>query len=207
MSALKFSYNCCTQNKLPDMSDCDELVIYAVLPNADEDGETNTELLMRDADALTAEQRASMFYTLHAHTEGGDLEPLHDETSLIKLMHIAQALSDETNLPVRFCLPDNEVNNVLSKVSFNGGEEGVLPELCSFHSLEVNAVVDNGVECEALFGVASGKSAPPSNVFYTVYGRLPDGRAQALHDEDSLDTIKHIASALAVKASIPLVIN
>lgn len=207
MSALDFPYNCCTQNKLPDMSDCDELVIYAVLPNTDEDGNTNTELLMRDADELTAEQRASMFYTLHAHTEGGDLEPLHDETSLLTLMQIAQALSDETDLPVFFCLPDNEINDVLSTVSFNGGAEGAQPELSAFESLEVNAVIDNDDECEALFGVASGKAPAPSNVFYTVYGRLSDGRAKALHDECSLDAIKYIASALAVKASIPLVIK
>lgn len=213
MNALKFSYNCCTAGQLPDMSEFDALVIFAVLPNEDEDGETNSELLSEDSSALTDAQRATVFYSLHARTEDGDLEPLHDEKDLSALMQIAQQLSGAVDLPVYVVLPAVEVEQMLSGITLAAESA----ELDTFTSLELNAVMETlddagDSECEALFGVASGRVALPvttsvNHLFYTLYGRLPDGRALALHDEDAFDAINRIAAALAAKTSLPLVLN
>lgn len=94
--------------------------------------------------------------------------------------------------------------------NFNCCTDGKLPDLTHHPMLEINAVYphpdeDGITACEALFGVASGKLAADSllsteddlsSIFYSIYARDKDGFAQALHDEDSLETLKNVAALI-----------
>lgn len=209
MNPLELSYNCCTAGQLPDMSEFEALVICPVLPNANDDGETNCQTITQsELDSLTEEQRSTLFYTLHARTEDGDFEPLHDDADLMALLKMAQALAVEVGLPLEL------------EIGFNGTEDGRLPDMSGFELLEVNAVVthtfeDGSSECEAMPGIVSGKTpidkipeALRETMFYTLYGRQAGtGFAVALHDENNLDLLLEIVNVLEKQTGLPVELN
>lgn len=99
-------YNCCTNGKLPDMSEFISLEVNAVYPFGDPDGDTYCEALFgvasnkaRAEDYLDEESDLSqLFFTVYGRNSAGEAEALHDESCLEEIMAVANDLSSRFNL-------------------------------------------------------------------------------------------------------------
>jgi hypothetical protein len=92
-------YNCCTNGLLPDMSDFTHLEVSAVYAFSDGD-ETNCEAIHGVAsgnakveDYVAEPDESKLMYTVYGRLECGEVEPLHDESTLDAIMAVANDLS------------------------------------------------------------------------------------------------------------------
>jgi hypothetical protein len=103
---------------------------------------------------------------------------------------------------------------------FNCCNNGELPDLSESASLEISAVFvatldDDSTDSRALFGVASGAvnhedlidKNEVGELVYTVYHRHQEGWAEALHDADTLTSAQIVASQIAAKYPLQIVLN
>ena len=96
-------YNCCTNGKLPDMSQFQYLEIAAVYPYPNGEDGTSCEAfpgvasgLIPLEDFLSPEEDKSMlFYTVYGRDSEGYAEALHDECSLEVVKNIAGKITSQ----------------------------------------------------------------------------------------------------------------
>ncbi len=103
------SYNCCTNGLLPDMSEFTHLEVCAVYQFAFAEGEFSEQLIgvtefcepvvgvatgkAKIEDFVDEPDESKLMYTVYGRLECGEVEPLHDESTLDAIMAVANDLS------------------------------------------------------------------------------------------------------------------
>jgi len=93
------NYNCCTNGKLPDMTEFCQLEVNAVYQFATKEGEFCEPLFgvasgkAKIEDFVSEVDTTKLMFTVYGRLECGDVEPLHDEFTLEAIMAVANDLS------------------------------------------------------------------------------------------------------------------